>query len=284
MRKRSDFGDGWRGREEKKGQRELVGMFHQHDSLLDLLSHGQEGLLDIGGILGTRLQHARPNTLCKLLGHTVLDDFFIGQIALVAHEEFVDPLAGIAINFLEPLLDVGEGVGVGYVVDDNDAVCASVVGGGDGAESLLAGGVPLLFVDREEEGGSVGQPGDARGGVRWDAMLQFERARGKGSTVAIAFHDQSSSEEIHDNNLRPNPPFARGGSNNPPKCVSSVLEGVTPEREGHAGEYKHGQKQVSSYSTTLVEPKHHQTAAAPNSHIPSLAAWSLSRSSVPSPA
>jgi hypothetical protein len=47
---------------------------------------------------------------------------------------------------LQPLLDVVEGVHVGDIVDDADAVGAAVVGGSDGSEALLAGGIPLYLV------------------------------------------------------------------------------------------------------------------------------------------
>ncbi len=96
----------------------------------------------------------------------MLDDLFAGQVALVADEELVDALDGVAVNFLQPLLDVGECVCgeqrlpsasgqiaqraatglptiVGHVVDDNDAMCAAVVRRGDGPEPLLASRVPL---------------------------------------------------------------------------------------------------------------------------------------------
>lgn len=44
---------------------------------------------------------------------------------------------------MEPLLDIVEGVLVGDIVDDDDTVGTTVVGGGDGTETLLTGGIPL---------------------------------------------------------------------------------------------------------------------------------------------
>ena len=46
------------------------------------------------------------------------------------------------LDFLEPSGDVVEGFLLGDVVDQDDAVGALVVGGGDGLEAFLAGGVP----------------------------------------------------------------------------------------------------------------------------------------------
>ena len=77
------------------------------------------------------------------LCHGVLDDLLVGHIALVADEELVNTLGRVAVDLLEPLLDVVERVHVGDIVDDTDPVGATVVGGGDGAEALLAGGIPL---------------------------------------------------------------------------------------------------------------------------------------------
>lgn len=78
------------------------------------------------------------------LGDGVLDDLLVRHIALVADEQLVDALSGVAVDLLQPLLDVVERVHVGHIVDNADAMGATVVGGGDGAEALLAGGIPLL--------------------------------------------------------------------------------------------------------------------------------------------
>lgn len=77
------------------------------------------------------------------LGDLVIDDLLLRHIALVANEQLVDALGGVPVDFLQPLLDVVERVHVGDVVDDADAVGAAVVRGGDCAEALLAGRVPL---------------------------------------------------------------------------------------------------------------------------------------------
>lgn len=84
---------------------------------------------------------------CPLyLCHGVLDHLLVGHIGLVAHQQLVDALCGISVNLLEPLLHVVERVHVGDIVDDADAVGASVVRGSDCAETLLAGCVPLGLV------------------------------------------------------------------------------------------------------------------------------------------
>lgn len=64
--------------------------------------------------------------------HHLLD----GQITFVAYEQFVDVLARIALNLLQPLLDVVEGLLVRAVVHYDDAVCAPVVRRRDRTEAL----------------------------------------------------------------------------------------------------------------------------------------------------
>lgn len=78
------------------------------------------------------------------LCYSVLDNLLVRHVALVADEQLVDALGGVAVNLLEPLLDVVERVHVGHVVDDADAVRTTVVRRRDCAEALLAGRVPLF--------------------------------------------------------------------------------------------------------------------------------------------
>ena len=80
------------------------------------------------------------------LGNGVLDNLLVGHIGLVADQQLVDALGCVAVDLLEPLLHVVERVHVGDIVDDADAVGATVVRGCDGAEALLAGCLPLSAV------------------------------------------------------------------------------------------------------------------------------------------
>lgn len=78
------------------------------------------------------------------LCHSIVDDLLVGHIALVPDEQLVDAFGGVSVDLLKPLLHVVEGVHVGNIVDDANAVGATVVGGGDGSETLLTSGIPLL--------------------------------------------------------------------------------------------------------------------------------------------
>lgn len=73
----------------------------------------------------------------------VVDDFFGGQVALVADQQLVDVLASITVDFLQPLFDVVERLLVCAVVNDDDTVRAAIITRRDRAEPLLAGRVPL---------------------------------------------------------------------------------------------------------------------------------------------
>ena len=133
-------------------------------ALLDLAGHGQEGLLDVAGVLGRRLEEGDAEAVGEFLGGVsvpstspshggcgcgtylsdcVLDDLLIRHIALVSYEQLVDALGGVPVDLLQPLLDVVEAIHVGNVIDDANAVGAAVVGRCDGAETFLAGRVPL---------------------------------------------------------------------------------------------------------------------------------------------
>ena len=77
------------------------------------------------------------------LCHGVFNHFLVAHVALVAYQQFVDTLGGIAVNLLQPLLDIVEGVHVCNVVDDTDAMSAAVVRGGNGTEPFLTSSIPL---------------------------------------------------------------------------------------------------------------------------------------------
>lgn len=78
------------------------------------------------------------------LCYSVLHNLLIRHVALVADEQLVDALGGVAVDLLKPLLDVVERVHVGHVVNHADAVRAAVVRRCDCAETLLAGRIPLF--------------------------------------------------------------------------------------------------------------------------------------------
>ena len=116
-------------------------------SCLDLRSHGQESLFDVGRGLGGCFQKFDSERVREFLSLFGGNDALGGEIGLVTDEELVDVFGRVTVDFVQPLLDVVEGLLVGDVVDHNDAVGAAVVAGSDGAEALLSSRVPDLELD-----------------------------------------------------------------------------------------------------------------------------------------
>jgi hypothetical protein len=128
-------------------------------TLLDLSGHGEKSLFDVGGVLRRGFEERNADAVCELLysvslvlprtyglsylGNSVLNRSLIGHVALISDQQLVDAFGGVSIDLLKPLLDIVERVHVSHIVDDTNAVGASVVGGCDGTEALLTGGVPL---------------------------------------------------------------------------------------------------------------------------------------------
>lgn len=114
-------------------------------ALLDLTSHGQESLLNVASVLRRGLQEWDTKAVGKFLfasqidsvvprlesgshlRNRVLHDLLVRHIALVTDQQLVHALCGVAVNLLQPLLDVVERIHVSDIVDDTDAVSATVV-------------------------------------------------------------------------------------------------------------------------------------------------------------
>lgn len=75
------------------------------------------------------------------------DLFGGGEIGLVP--DYDDGCTGLSIvvDFLEPLFEVLEGLGLGEIEDDDGAHCAAVVCSCDGSEPFLPGSIPYLVLD-----------------------------------------------------------------------------------------------------------------------------------------
>lgn len=71
----------------------------------------------------------------------------VPQIALVSHQHDDNVCVGMIAELFQPACDVLVGLVLGNVVDEKGADCAAVVGAGDGAVALLAGGIPDLRLD-----------------------------------------------------------------------------------------------------------------------------------------
>lgn len=133
----SDRESKWRANSEKKGSGLVTQMYGICSSLLlqlllDSLGHLGEGILDVGGALGGGLQEDQIERGSELSSLVVLDLTLVNQVGLVTNQKLVDILAGVAVDLLQPLLDIVEGLLVGDIIDDDDTVSSTVVRRSDG--------------------------------------------------------------------------------------------------------------------------------------------------------
>lgn len=50
-----------------------------------------------------------------------------GQIAFVSNKQLLDAFSRIAVDFLQPRLDIGERVGIRDIVDHNDSMGTTII-------------------------------------------------------------------------------------------------------------------------------------------------------------
>jgi hypothetical protein len=93
--------------------------------------------------LSLRNHGLHPYATYLLRGHSPK----VPQIALVSHQHDDNVCVGMIAELFQPACDVLVGLVLGDVVDEEGADCATVVGAGDGAVALLAGGIPDLRLD-----------------------------------------------------------------------------------------------------------------------------------------
>jgi hypothetical protein len=142
-----------------------------HDGV-DLPEQREEGALDVVAAEGRRLREEEPLLLREGGGlvrvHRAAAGV-AGQVGLVADEHDDDGLVGVGAQLGDPARDVVEGAAAGDVVDEHGAERAAVVGAGDRAVALLAGGVPDLGLDavaRDVDGARLELDADGRLGVQ----------------------------------------------------------------------------------------------------------------------
>lgn len=128
-------------------RRTLAWALGRRDSLLDSPRHSDKSFLHIIRIFRRSFNVGDFHAIGKLLGNSGVDDTLVEKVGLVADEELVDVLAGVAVDLAQPLLDVVEGLHVGAVKHKDDTLGAAVVAASDGAETLLAGRIPDLKLD-----------------------------------------------------------------------------------------------------------------------------------------
>ena len=114
----------------------------------DLRGHGKKCLFHIGAGLGRRFEELNAKRVSEFLALFGADNALRRQIRLIADQQFVDILRSVSVNFMQPLFDIVEGLSVGDVIYDDNAVSAAIVGGRDRSKALLPGSIPNLKFNR----------------------------------------------------------------------------------------------------------------------------------------
>ena len=104
-------------------------------------------MFDIGRGLCRSFEEFNAKAVSKLLSLFSGDYTLSGQIGLVTHEELVDILRSISVNFMQPLFHIVERLLVSDVVNDNDSMGTTVIRRSNGTETLLSGSIPDLQLD-----------------------------------------------------------------------------------------------------------------------------------------
>lgn len=107
-------------------------------------SQGQERRIDVRCRLGRGLNEWDAERLGECVRSLLRDLLLLHQVSLVADEELQGVLSRVTVDLCEPLLHVVEGLTVGDVIDKNNTVSTTVIGGSDGTEALLTSSIPNL--------------------------------------------------------------------------------------------------------------------------------------------
>lgn len=114
------------------------------DSALDFRSEGDESSFDVARVEGRGFDELDSEGISEFLAFLEGDLTLALEIVLVTDEELDHVLVSVLVGFLEPVVDVLEGLHVGDVVHDDDAVRTFIVRRGNRLESFLTSGVPDL--------------------------------------------------------------------------------------------------------------------------------------------
>ena len=117
------------------------------ESRLDFACQVEEGFLDVGIRLGRRLNVRNAELLGQLFALLGGDRSLLLPIRLVANQNLGDAFAGMLLDVGVPRSYVFKRLLVGNIEHEQDAHRTTVVGGGDGAETLLTRRVPDLQLD-----------------------------------------------------------------------------------------------------------------------------------------
>ena len=111
---------------------------------LDLAGHGEKGLLNIARGFGRSFEELNSETVGEFFSLFCGDNTLSGQIGLVTHQQLVDILSCVSVDFVQPLLYIVERFVVRNIVNNNNSMGTTVVRRCNGTETLLSSGIPDL--------------------------------------------------------------------------------------------------------------------------------------------
>merc|ERR1719401_2145346 len=91
--------------------------------------------------------NAIPRSSAFFLASSVVTCLIIHHVALIADENLASTFIDIPVDFVEPIVNVCKRLAIAGVVDQDYAICATVVSTGDRPETLLSSRVPNLQFD-----------------------------------------------------------------------------------------------------------------------------------------
>jgi hypothetical protein len=118
-----------------------------YQPILHSLGNTNKGRIDVNVILGGTLKKWNIEFPGQLFPLFCGDHLFVQHIALVSNQEFVDVDIRVLLDLADPVANALKGAAVRHVVDQQNALRATKVRGGDCSETLLAGRVPDLKLD-----------------------------------------------------------------------------------------------------------------------------------------
>jgi hypothetical protein len=117
------------------------------ESLLDIDGNACESFDNHQVGLGTAFKELNVVLVSQSLALFCGDSLVVTHISFVANQNLINTGSGVLLYVPNPVVDILETEFVTDIINQKDAHRATVIGGGDGSETFLSGGVPDLQLD-----------------------------------------------------------------------------------------------------------------------------------------
>lgn len=160
---------------------------------VDSSCHLHEEFIDVDVVLGGGFDERDTELGGQFLTFLHRHLSVVLLVALVADEEELGVLGGILLHGVVPCLEMLEGGSFSHVVDNRNTHGPSVVRGGDGSKSFLAGRVPDLELDtRAVEVDGLDLKVDTNGGdeLRVELLVHKTNEQARLTDAGVTDHEQ----------------------------------------------------------------------------------------------